>query len=136
MKRNMGTEKKQEHKLTLKQEKFCQEILKGSTASDAYRAVYNCEKSKPESIWRLATGLTQNVKVASRIEELKAPAIQSAQMTVENHLRKLEEIRDAAFEAGNFTAANRAEELRGKVAGYYTDKIEIDNKIRMVVLDD
>ena len=132
----MGTKKKQEHKLTLKQENFCQEFIRGATASDAYRATYNCEKWKPESIWREATAMLQNPKVATRIAELKAPAIQAAQMTVEGHIRKLEEIRDAAFEAGNFTAANRAEELRGKVAGFYTDKIEIDNKIRMVVLDD
>ena len=45
-------------------------------------------------------------------------------------------MRKAAFEAGNYQAAIRAEELKGKVGGFYTDKIELNTKIRMVTIDD
>jgi hypothetical protein len=57
-------------------------------------------------------------------------------LTVENHLIRLAELRDQAFATGNYSAAIRAEELRGKVAGFYTDRIEMNNTVKMVVLDD
>jgi len=66
----------------------------------------------------------------------KAPAIKNVELTVENHLNRLAELRDQAFEAGNYAAAIRVEELRGKVAGFYTDRIELNRTVKMVVLDD
>ncbi len=77
-----------------------------------------------------------NSKVSTRINELKAPAIEKAELTVEKHLIELAELRDTAKAAGQITAAIRAEELRGKVAGFYTDPLELDSPIRMVVFDD
>ena len=58
--------------LTLKQEAFCQTYIKYGDASKAYREVYSCDKMKDKSIWELSSKLLKNIKVASRIEELKA----------------------------------------------------------------
>ena len=39
-----------EIKLTPKQERFCQVYIETGNASEAYRAAYNAEKMKPESV--------------------------------------------------------------------------------------
>ena len=45
-------------KLTLKQEKFCQEYVKnGGNASAAYRSAYNASKMKDETVWVKASML-------------------------------------------------------------------------------
>lgn len=57
--------------LTTKQEKFCiTYVTEGCSLSDAYRAAYNCEKMKPESVNRKAAELMANGKVSARINEL------------------------------------------------------------------
>jgi len=122
--------------LTPKQERFCHEYLALGNASAAYRAAYSTANMKEETVWRNAKTLMDNSKVSTRINELKAPAIEKAELTVEKHLIELAELRDTAKAAGQITAAIRAEELRGKVAGFYTDPLELDSPIRMVVFDD
>jgi len=122
--------------LTPKQERFCHEYLVLGNASAAYRAAYSTANMKEETVWRNAKTLIDNCKVSTRINELKAPAIKNVELTVENHLNRLAELQDHAFEAGNYAAAIRAEELREKVAGFYTDRIELNSQIRMVVFDD
>ena len=122
--------------LTPKQEKFCLTYLETGNASEAYRQVYNTSKMKKTTIGRKAFELLENCKITAKINELKAPAIEKAEFTVENHLNRLAALRDQAFKAGNYAAAIRAEELRGKVAGFYTDRIELNRKVKMVVLDD
>ena len=57
--------------LTPKQEKFCQCIIKGMSQTDAYREVYNTKNSTDKSVWECASRLMNDVKVASRLEELK-----------------------------------------------------------------
>lgn len=57
--------------LTPKQEKFCQEFKKCGNASEAYRLAYDTSKMKPESVWRKAKELLDNVKVSARIKELQ-----------------------------------------------------------------
>lgn len=58
-------------KLTIKQEKFCNYYLETGNASEAYRRVYNCKKWKEKSIWEKSSTLLNNVKVQSRIEQLR-----------------------------------------------------------------
>ena len=59
-------------KLTTKQEKFAHAVTVMDNHSDAFRSIYNCLKMKPESVHRLAAKLMANVKVVSRINQLKA----------------------------------------------------------------
>lgn len=57
--------------LTIKQEKFCQEYVKTSNKSEAYRRAYNSENMKPETINRKAVELFENGNVTARVEELR-----------------------------------------------------------------
>ncbi len=57
-------------KLTVKQEKFVLELIKGMSISDAYRAAYNTSKMKDTSIHRKAKEVMDNVKVTARYNEL------------------------------------------------------------------
>lgn len=122
--------------LTPKQEKFCCEYLRSGNASEAYRQSYNCEKMKPASVNRKAFELLKNVNITARIASSYSTAIRNAELTIENHLYELAALRDFAKASGQYSAAIRAEELRGKVAGFYTDRIEMNNKVKMVVLED
>lgn len=111
--------------LTTKQEKFCiTYVTEGCSLSDAYRAAYNCEKMKPESVNRKAVELMANGKVSARINELREEARHNAVVTVEEHLRELSRLRDLATEAGQFGAAIKAETARGRVSGLYVEKQE------------
>lgn len=121
--------------LTPKQEAFCQAVAKPGpdgkmlSISDAYRRVYNCGKMKPESVNDLSSRLYGKVEIRSRIDELRQPAIEAVGVTLEDHLRNLERIRDAAFEAGQYSAAASAETARGKAAGLYTEKKEVKGQL-------
>lgn len=84
--------------LTPKQENFCLAYLETGNASEAYRRAYNAENMKPESINKRASELLDNGEVAGRLEELRAPIIAKAQLTVEDLLAELEEARQLAIE--------------------------------------
>lgn len=124
------------HNLTMRQENFCHEYLKKSNASEAFRMAYDTSRQKPETVNRAAKTLMDNPKIKARIAELLAPAIKSVELTVEKHLINLETMRQAAFDAGNYQAAIRAEELKGKVGGFYVDRLETSSDIRVIVFDD
>jgi phage terminase small subunit len=71
-------------KLTIKQDRFCNEyVTNGGDASAAYRTAYDCSRMKSQSVNRLAFALIQNIKITSRIEELKKRAMASADLTPE-----------------------------------------------------
>ena len=103
--------------LTSKQEKFCiTYVTEGGSLSDAYRAAYNCEKMKPESVNRKAAELMANGKISARISELRAEA----------------RLRDLAVETRQYGAAIKAETARGKVSGLYVDRQESRVDARVV----
>jgi len=58
--------------LTVKQEKFAQELAKGATQSDAYRIAYGAENQKPETIWTEASKLASHPMVSQRVMMLLA----------------------------------------------------------------
>ena len=60
--------------LTSKQEKFVEELIKGKSQREAYKAAYNTSRLKNASIDSLACRLLKGVKVRSRFEELKSQA--------------------------------------------------------------
>ena len=119
--------------LTPKQEKFCQGVAKGLTYSDAYREAYNASKMKPESVNRLATKLMKDIKITSRVAELKEKTIGDIKHTIEdsfNNLRKAQELamsrKNSLGEANpDLTNFIKAEELKGKLKGLYVEKKEI-----------
>lgn len=114
--------------LTQKQEEFCLAYIETSNASEAYRRAYSAANMKPETIHVKATELLKNGKVSVRIAEIRKPAVESAQMTLEGHLTDLKELRDAAKGEGQYAAAISAEVSRGKASGFYVNKTEITGK--------
>ena len=58
--------------LTAKQEAFCQGIADGLGQADAYRAAYDAEDMKENSVYVNASKLMKNAKIMQRIAELKS----------------------------------------------------------------
>ncbi len=110
--------------LTPKQENFCLAYLETGNASEAYRRAYDAENMKPESIHRKAFGLLNRGKIGARLDELRQPAVEAAQVTLEDHLHHLAALRDAAHAAEQYSAAITAEFHRGKAAGLYVERSE------------
>jgi phage terminase small subunit len=110
--------------LTPKQEAFCLAYLETGNASEAYRQSYSAGKMKPSVINVKASQLLANGKIAVRLAELRKPATEKAQMTLEGHLADLQMLRDKALEADQFSAAITAEIARGKASGVHVEKSE------------
>jgi len=75
--------------LTAKQEAFAVAVAKGSNASDAYRTVYSAGRMTAKSINEEASHLLANPKVASRIAQLREPAVKAARLEIDETLRQL-----------------------------------------------
>ena len=116
--------KEKEYKLTAKQEAFCLAYIETNNASEAYRQAYNSSKMKPESVNESASRLLADVKIAARLEQLRAPVRDRAQITLESHLERLNHLSLMAEQAEQYSAAIKAEESRGKVSGLYVEKID------------
>lgn len=89
-------------KLKDKEEIFCQAYYEnGGNATAAYLVMVPNSRAKPESINEMASRMLANVKVSSRIAELKAQAavVASAKfnITVEQRLRWLKDITEAGL---------------------------------------
>ena len=68
-----ATIEKPDKPLTLKQELFCQAILRGLTQSDAYREAYDAKGMTAKTINENASRLIHGGKVAARVASLRAP---------------------------------------------------------------
>lgn len=117
------------NKLTAKQEKFCLAYMETGNASEAYRQAYNAGKMKAETIKREAQVLLNNHTITTRLEALKKPILEKAQITFESHLEELAQLRDLAKEAKQYAPAIAAETSRGRASGYYVEKsqVTVDN---------
>ena len=76
-------------KLTAKQEAFCLAYIETNNASESYRQAYRSSKMKPESVNESASRLMADVKITARLEQLRAPVRDRAQITLESHLERL-----------------------------------------------
>ena len=122
------------HKLTIKQEEAAQKFIELKDQSKAYRAVYNTENMKPETIHRAAHELFQNPKVAARVAELQEEHRKHHDITVESITEELEEARSSALQNKQSSAAVNASMGKAKIHGLVTEKydhtvnITIDHK--------
>ena len=113
-------------KLTDKEEIFCQAYYEnGGNATAAYLVMVPNSKAKPESINEMASRMLANVKVSSRIAELKAQAavVASAKfnITVEQRLRWLKDITEAGLSVYiDSSGNNRRENLAAARAAIQT----------------
>ena len=104
-------------KLTQKQEAFCLAYVETGNASEAYRQSYNTKNSKPESVNRMAKDLLDNLKITSRIEELKSDAIERHKLTIDDLVAELQEARDLAKKVLQPTAMISSTMSKAKLLG-------------------
>lgn len=117
-------------KLTIKQEKFCQQYHKTGNASEAYRRAYDAKNSTPNSVNRMANALLNNLKIASRVKELQNKAEKRHEITVDDLIGELEQARTIALgaETPQASAAVSATMGKGKLLGLVVDKV--DSKVK------
>lgn len=121
--------------LTGKQEAFCLAYIETGNASEAYRRAYSAESMKPATVNRKAKMLMDMGKIRARLTELQSEAAEKSKLTLESHLEKLRELRDAAADFGQFSAAIRAEIARGKAAGLYREQIDLNSGPLRIIVD-
>ena len=111
--------------MTPKQEKFCHGIVAGMSQSDAYRAAYDAEKMKPETVQRKACELMKDSKITARIAALRTPVVQRLQYGLEQAMREAEEAFAVARARENGGAMVAAVQLRARLNGLLVEKREI-----------
>ena len=109
--------------LTAKQETFCLNYAAGNiTQTEAARRAGFANPAFAAT--RFLNG-RDYPHVLRRIVELKHELSRRFEVTFENHVKKLAEMRDMALADKNYSAAIAAEKNRGQVAGLYIARHEI-----------
>ena len=80
-----------------------------------------------KTLYEAASRLAADSKIVARVAELRANGARRAEMTIQGHLETLENIRDQAIRKEQYQPATRAEELRGRVAGLYVEKLLVED---------
>ena len=111
--------------LTGKQEEFAKNIVQGMSQADAYRSAYDAEDMSDNAIYREASLLVDNPKVAQRIRELRNELARPTIMSAQERLEWLSYLVNA--DAGT-TDKLRAIDIMNKMTGEYVQKIEADVK--------
>jgi DICT domain-containing protein len=131
--------RKQEHKLTIKQEKFAHCLVFGipgndlPTQSDVYRHVYSVAAMSDKSVHENASALTSNTKVASRIDQLKqqrdSKAQQASSITIHTITGALTQAMQMSIDQDNPQALTNAAHKLAQVLGLDApQRIETTNK--------
>ncbi len=111
--------------LTPKQERFVLEYGRfDGDASKAYRAAYDAGGMKAETVHKRASELLQHGEVAGRLASIRAKVEAKTNYTLEQHLERLAQLSESAEQAGQYGPSVKAEELRGKVSGFYVERVE------------
>lgn len=118
-------------------EKFCQQIVKGGTQSDAYRVAFpRSLKWKSDSVNNKSSALMGEDVVAARVAELRAPVIAKIQYGLEEAM--LEAAQAFVVSAGkeNGGAMVAAVTLKAKLQGLLVERKIIDATFHEATLDD
>lgn len=122
-------------RLTPKQEKFCQCIVEGMNQSDAYRAAYDAENMKPNTIHNRAKDLMADGLIAARIEELREPIIEGLEKTVASQIKRLDDLIQQAIDTDQVSAAMKGIELQSKLLDQFPATKNINENHDMTALD-
>lgn len=128
--------------LTSKQLKFVEEICKGASPSQAYISAYNPKNSGKETIAVEAQKLLKHPKISLIIDENKKKLQEKITYSVEESFKKIVDIQNKSLEYKcetttkdgavvvlnnpDLKTALKAEELKGKLLGLYTEKKEVE----------
>jgi hypothetical protein len=123
---------------------FCYEWIKYGDIIKAYDAAYPSSASRSRARKHYdAKQIAKRPAVKAECNKIRSELRSSDRLTLEQHMAHCAVIRDKAIEAGQYAAAARAEELRGKAAGFYIEKhvvvtetlsnLEAMNRLEMLV---
>jgi hypothetical protein len=115
--------------LTEKQEAFAQGIMAGMNYTAAYRAAYVTDGMTDASAWSLACRTAADVKVRSRLEQLRAQKEAERRMQAVSRADfVLAELQKMALDSNISDAVKvRALELMGKTVALFTDRVETED---------
>lgn len=118
--------------LTPKQEKFVQSLIQGMSQADAYRSAYSCKNMSDNAIYREASLLVENPKVAQRLKELREQLAKPSIKTAQERMEWLSRVMDSNEE----TTADKlkASDQLNKMEGLYVQNIR--GEIKMKKLED
>lgn len=117
---------------TIKMQDFARKVVElDGNQSAAYRAVYNCEKMKPETIRKRASELMQNGDVAGTIAQLRQRVAKRHDCTVDSLVAELEEIKQVALaaETPQTSAAVSAVMGKAKLCGLDKQLVELSGTV-------
>jgi phage terminase small subunit len=112
-------------RITSKQEAFVEGLVQGKSASDAYRAAYDCSSMAEPTVWSEASRLRANPKVSAWLRHFQRMGMDEARITIGEHLAELARGREVAYALGQASAGIQAEHYRGKAAGLYEDRLSL-----------
>lgn len=123
-------------KLTKSEKKTLQAyFLNGRNQSEAYREGFNCNNSSPKTVYENSSKLFNSTKFIPWLkyyEQNQQEAIlKEIKYSAVDHFNRLNYLQELALEAkdknGNTKTSDaiKIEELKGKLAGLYTDKHEV-----------
>ena len=122
-------------KLTPKQEKFVEGIVSGKNPSEAYKQAYDT-KQTPKEISVDAQKQLKKPNIRLAIQERKAKIEEELIYTAKDSFANLSFAQEKAIESGNIQAYLKAEELKGKLIGLYTEKRDIELKGQQTIFVD
>lgn len=103
-------------------------IRNGGNQTSAWKSAHPESKAKPASIYAKASAFFKQDKVRLRIVEAQAEVADrlSAEtaLSLEEHMKKLKELRDKALSLNQLSAAIKAEHLRGELRRFYVKQVE------------
>lgn len=126
--------------LTIKQEKFVQNIVKGMSQREAYKSSYNAKNMKDDTIDNKACNLFKQDKIRARYEELLKKIEDKTIMTAEERqiwlskvvkgdIKITRECDDEIKEYEPYMSDRlKAMDILNKMSGEYTQKIELENE--------
>lgn len=120
--------------LTAKQEQFVKNILEGMSQADAYRSAYSSKNMSDNAIYREASLLMDNPKVAQRLSELRNELAKPSIMTAQERLEWLTRFVNTGVEFTLSSDKIRAIDVMNKMTGEYVTKI--DGNLNIAKLED
>jgi len=122
--------RKDKNGLTPKREAYCQARAAGKSQRKAYKESHSDDKSSDKSIDENACRLETDIKVISRIEQIKARTAQGLQLTRDDIAAQLADIASDTDKSDSIRL--KAYDQLARVIGAYEDRALVD--VRAVVL--
>lgn len=114
---------KRKDELTIKQEKYCNERIKGKSQRQAYKAAYNADNMKDSTIDRTAFELEHSRKIAARLNYLRSLNSKESIATKDDIAKSLSAI---AYDDSKSDAIRlKAFEQLSKIQGYLDNSYNV-----------